>query len=74
VNGITYSIYFSDLADLIVFASVIGLTLGGYRLVSRWLTRPNKDDVLRERRFLARVEEYNEARQSALTSQDTSLR
>ena len=61
-DGITYSVHFSGTAELIVFAAAVAAALGLYLRASRWLTRRDPDDVERERRFSARVDDYNESR------------
>lgn len=63
-GGITYSIHFSGMGELIVFAAGIGVLAGLYLRVSRWLARRDPAEVDREERFFARIKNYNETRNS----------
>ena len=68
-GGISYSIHFSGTFGLAVFAAAVGLVLGISRTASSWLMRKSAEDVTRERRFFARVNDYNEARERVVDSQ-----
>jgi hypothetical protein len=73
-DGISYSIHFSGTFGLAVFVAAFMLVIVASQKATSWLMRKSATDVARERRFFARVEDYNEARERVADSQRQKLR